>query len=104
METNKFIIDIFPEFILTDEYTNIFRYSNIQLANNQQIMINQLIVYIKSNVYFGEEYHEYLDKQKQANKWWISTFFTKDKPEFDKLVKSTIHYNESELNLFVKNL
>ena len=39
-------------------------------------MINNLVVYIKSNNYFGDMYHNYRDKQISANKWWISNFLT----------------------------
>ena len=62
-----------------------------------------LVQYIKSNNYFGNEYHSYHTKQIDANKWWISTYFNA-KPDFTKMVKDLVHYNESELNLFVKKL
>jgi len=70
-------------------------------------MINNLIVYIKSNNYFGDMYHSYRDLQIKANKWWINNFFTdKEKTVDEKLtiMKDIIRYNESEINLFVKKL
>ncbi len=67
-------------------------------------MINNLIVYIKSNNYFGDSYHNYRDLQIKANKWWISNFFTEKLNEKSTLVKDIIRYNESEINLFVKKL
>jgi 23S rRNA U2552 (ribose-2'-O)-methylase RlmE/FtsJ len=106
-ESKDFINDIFPEFILKDEDLNIFKYININIANTQQIMINNLIVYIKSNNYFGDMYHNYRDLQIKANKWWITNFFTdKEKTVDEKLtvIKDIIRYNESEINLFVKKL
>jgi 23S rRNA U2552 (ribose-2'-O)-methylase RlmE/FtsJ len=103
-QMNKdFIVDIFPKFILTPEHTNVFKYTNIIIINNLQISINMLVQYIKSNNYFGNEYHSYHTKQIDANKWWISTYFNA-KPDFTKMVKDLVHYNESELNLFVKKL
>ena len=106
-DTKDFINDIFPEFILKDDELNIFKYININIANTQQIMINNLIVYIKSNNYFGDMYHNYRDLQIKANKWWINNFFTdKEKTVDEKLtiIKDIIRYNESEINLFVKKL
>jgi 23S rRNA U2552 (ribose-2'-O)-methylase RlmE/FtsJ len=103
----NFINDIFPEFILKDEELNIFKYININIANTQQIMINNLIVYIKSNNYFGDMYHNYRDLQIKANKWWINNFFTEKEKTVDEkltIIKDIIRYNESEINLFVKKL
>jgi 23S rRNA U2552 (ribose-2'-O)-methylase RlmE/FtsJ len=103
-DTNKFINDIFPKFELSNEYINIFKYINIIIANIQQIMINKVVTYIKSNNYFGDEYHMYRDKQIEANKWWIDKFLTDELKDNISLVKETIKYNESELNLFIKKL
>jgi 23S rRNA U2552 (ribose-2'-O)-methylase RlmE/FtsJ len=103
-ETKEFINDIFPKFVLNNEDLNIFKYINISIANTQQIMINNLIVYIKSNNYFGDAYHNYRDLQIKANKWWIDNFFTDKLNEKTTMIKDIIRYNESEINLFVKKL
>jgi 23S rRNA U2552 (ribose-2'-O)-methylase RlmE/FtsJ len=104
MDENKFINDIFPSFVINDEHLNIFKYININIANTQQIMINNLVVYIKSNNYFGDSYHSYREEQIKANKWWIEQFFTDKLNDKSSLIKETYKYNESELNLFVKKL
>ena len=104
MDSKQFIVDIFPKFILTSEYTDAFKYINILVANTQQIMINKLVQYIKSNNYFGDEYHKYHENQILATKWWLSTYFVESKTDFTKLVKDTIHYNESELALFINRM
>lgn len=104
MKTTQFVIDIFPEYILNKDLINIFKYINITSINTQQIMINQLIVYIKSNNYFGDEYHSYRDTQIKATKWWISTYFTEKKPYFVDLIKDTAQYNLSEISLFINLL
>ena len=103
-ETKEFINDIFPSLVLKDEDLNVFKYININIANTQQIMINNLVVYIKSNNYFGDMYHDYRDQQIKANKWWIDNFFTEKLSEKTTMVKDIIRYNESEINLFVKKL
>ena len=103
-ETKEFINDIFPSLVLKDEDLNVFKYININIANTQQIMINNLVVYIKSNNYFGDMYHDYKDQQIKANKWWIDNFFTEKLSEKTTMIKDIIRYNESEINLFVKKL
>ena len=104
MDTKQFVVDIFPKFILTNNFLDIFKYINITIANTQQIMINMLVQYIKSNNYFGDEYHKYHENQILATKWWLSTYFVESKTDFTKLVKDTIHYNESELALFINRM
>ena len=106
METKKFIIDIFPKFILTSNHINVFKFTNTLLANRMQIIINKLVLYIKSNNYFGDEYHTYRTNQIEASKWWLATYLTDTKmvDKFSKIVKDTTNYNESELNLFINKL
>ena len=104
MDTKHFVIDIFPKFILKKEHINVFKYTNILIANTQQIIINILVQYIKSNNYFGDDYHTYRLKQIDANKWWLHTFFTENKATFTKIIKDIEHYNDSELNLFINKL
>jgi len=99
-----FIVDIFSKFNLSHEHLNIFKYININIANTQQIMINKLVIYIKSNNYFGDMYHNYRDKQIHANKWWIENFLTDTYNDRSTLVKDTVKYNDSELKLFEKNI
>jgi hypothetical protein len=99
-----FINDIFPDYNVIQEQLNIFKYININIANTQQIMINNLVVYIKSNNYFGDSYHSYREQQIKANKWWIDYFLTDKLNSQESLVKETIKYNDSEMNLFVKKL
>lgn len=103
-KTDKFINEMFSKYIISDENLNMFKYINIQIANTQQIMINNLVVYIKSNNYFGDAYHNYREQQIKANKWWINTFFTDKLNEKNTLVKETYKYNDSEINLFMKKL
>jgi 23S rRNA U2552 (ribose-2'-O)-methylase RlmE/FtsJ len=103
-KTDKFINEMFSKYTISDENLNMFKYINIQIANTQQIMINNLVVYIKSNNYFGDAYHHYREQQIKANKWWINTFFTDKLNEKNTLVKETSKYNDSEINLFTKKI
>ncbi len=92
-KTDKFINEMFPKYIISDENLNMFKYINIQIANTQQIMINNLVVYIKSNNYFGDAYHNYREQQIKANKWWIENFFTEKLNEKNAIIKDIVKYN-----------
>ena len=104
MTTNLFVSDILPTLEIPREFINKMTYINVTIANTQQIMINKIITYIKGNNYFGDLYHEYNQEQIKANKWWIDTFYTDKKPDMAKLLESNINYNNSEMNLFNKQL
>ena len=106
MDTKMFIIDIFPKFKLTTPQLNLFKFTNILFANRMQIIINKLVTYIKSNNYFGDEYHAYRIHQIEACKWWVNLYLTEAPiiDSFAEVLKTTISYNESELNLFVMKL
>lgn len=102
MDTNLFVIDIFPQFELPGEFLNQIKYININIMNQQQIMINKIITYIKGNNYFGEAYHEYKDNAIAAAKWWTSLFFTTKRD--NNMMQEKAEYNMKEYELFKKKL
>jgi 23S rRNA U2552 (ribose-2'-O)-methylase RlmE/FtsJ len=110
MNTDKYIIDIFPELQLPQSFINNFKYINIKIANNQQIMINKIVTFIKNKNYFGEEYHNYRSEQIEATKKWISNFFPdkkkikSSKNNLSNIIKNRILYNTKESELFNKEL
>ena len=111
LDKKKYLIDIFPELLLTKEYLNIYKFINIRLINIQQIMINEIIKYIKENNYFGDKYHIYRDKQIESSKWWISNFYPpsvnlyeKNKDELEKLFKGSQDKLKLEYQKFVELL
>ena len=106
MDSTLFINDIFPKFKLTTAHLNVFKFTNILFANKMQIIINKLIVYVKSNNYFGDEYHTYRTNQINASKWWTDLYLTVAPiaESFAQIVETTTNYNDSELNLFVSKL
>lgn len=75
MNTDKFVMDIFPKLNIPREYLDTFRYLNTKIANKQQTMINDIVTYIKENNYFGDRYHKYREEQINSTKWWVSNFY-----------------------------
>lgn len=104
MDTNVFVRDILPDLKIPKDFLNKIKYINIQIANSQQILINKIITYIKENNYFGEKYHSYKENQIKANEWWIDKFFINEIQDYTTFLEDRINYNESEINLFSKNL
>jgi hypothetical protein len=102
METKLFVNDILFDINVPEIFLNKMKYINTFLANQQQILINKIVLYIKGNNYFGEEYHNYRDVSIKAIKWWESLFFT-DKINNDKF-KEDINYNNKEMILFVNKI
>lgn len=102
---NNNIFDIFPKLILPENFINNFKFINIKLVNSQQIIMHEIIKYIKENNYFGEKYHMYREKQIEANKWWIYTFYPpsnnlviKNKEEILKSFNNNLEKNIIEIN------
>ena len=101
MDTDKFIGDIFSNMTIPDDYINIIKYININISNKQQITINKMVTFIKSNNYFGNEFHEYKNNQENAHKFWVKTFTGTELPN---LIDEQVKYNNSEIKLFSQKL
>jgi 23S rRNA U2552 (ribose-2'-O)-methylase RlmE/FtsJ len=110
-ENKKYLIEIFPELVLSKDYLNTFKYINIRLINNQQIMINEIVKYIKENNYFGDKYHMFRDKQIESTKWWINSFYPpsvnlyeKNKDDLGKLFKGSQEKLNLEYQKFIETI
>jgi 23S rRNA U2552 (ribose-2'-O)-methylase RlmE/FtsJ len=75
VNTNKYLVDIFPNYIIGSELDLIIKLSATQLSNAQHKQINEMISYINNGNYFGEDYRQYLLNRRNANDFWISIFF-----------------------------
>ena len=63
---------------------------------NQMKQINKIITYIKSENYFGDEYHQFKNEQIKATKYW-EEIFLKNKSISELIIKQ-IKKNKSEIN------
>lgn len=111
MDNNKFVHDIYPDIDFPSNYLNKFKFINIKICNPQQIIINKIVTFIKQNNYYGEDYHMYRDKQIEATKWWISSFYPpsnnlyqKNKDELQKILLNNKNNYESEFENFSNSL
>jgi len=84
-DTDKYIVDIFPDLEVNEIFLNKIRLINIEIANKQQVMINRIVSYIKENNYFGDKYHKYLETHNKSIEYWIERFLVnKEKLEENK--------------------
>ena len=74
LQENEYVFDIVSDYTIPEELKNTILNINTQLASKQFIEINKIITYINNKNYFGEEFHNYKNKQIKASKFWISTF------------------------------
>lgn len=105
MDSKQWVFDVFPSIELNHSYLNLWKYQNNKIVNQQQIIINKLVRYIKENVYFGDDYHQYREKQISNIQWWVETFFppsnnlvVKNKEEINKQNKLSIDRNKSDID------
>jgi hypothetical protein len=103
MGTNKFINDIYTDMDIPDSYLDMVKFMNINLVNKQQITINKIVTFIKSNNYFGDEYHQYKENQENCHKFWNKTF-NSDNLVNVSLLKDQLSYIDSEFKLFKSNI
>jgi 23S rRNA U2552 (ribose-2'-O)-methylase RlmE/FtsJ len=76
---NNYIVDIFTDYNLNEDFIKDIITYNLFLSNKQHIAINNIIEYKNSGNYFGDAYHKYRDMQILANNWWIETFYPENK-------------------------
>ena len=72
------ISNLLEQVTITPEYKNTINTSSIMLSNSQFVAINKMVKYVKSNNYFGDQYHQYLSQQQHANDYWVQTFYPVD--------------------------
>lgn len=100
MNTLRFVYDIYPDLEIPKLFLDKIKFINIKIANQQQIMINEIIKYIKENNYFGDKYHTSREKQIDATKWWVSSFYPPSKNLFDKNKEDLQKMVDSILNKY----
>ena len=88
------IVELFPEFNMSDQFKSTLIKLNTEIANKQFETINAMITFIEKQNYRGEEYTTRREKQIEASKYWVDKFFP-DQKEFknkrDAIMKLSTH-------------
>jgi 23S rRNA U2552 (ribose-2'-O)-methylase RlmE/FtsJ len=77
IEKKNYIHNIFSEYEVSEKLKEVIIYQNKILSNIQHKEINNIISYINGGNYFGDLYHEYREKQINANNFWIKNYYPK---------------------------
>ena len=104
---DKYLTDIFPEYQIDTSLDLIIKLFSTELSNEQHKQINEMITYYNNGNYYGDEYRKYLNNRREANDFWISTFYPKDIKDLNNvrqniniLIKNKINQNKKILEEF----
>lgn len=103
MNTNKNLVDIFPEFIISDELKAALIKINVEIENKQFKNINEMIVFIKNQNYRGDEYINRRKMQIDASKYWLDTHFP-NTTDFNKSKNNMMKLTEKIITENIKNV
>jgi 23S rRNA U2552 (ribose-2'-O)-methylase RlmE/FtsJ len=97
-KSNKFLVDIFPDYDTNEDLNLIIKLSSTQISNEQHKQINNMISYINDGNYFGDTYRKYLLDRRNANDFWISTFYPIASSDLKNVKKLINILNDKTLN------
>ena len=110
-QAGLYMSDFFENHTVNQDYINAQNMASITLSTHQFIAINKMLMFIRSNNFFGDEYHQYLRSQQDANDYWARTFYPVDESdltvvqkELNKLFNSSINNTNTTRDTFVQNL
>lgn len=111
IDDSKFVNDIFTDFKINEKLQNSFKYINIQIMNTQFEKINNMITYLNKNNYFGEDYHNYRDKQIEATNFWVKNFMPPSVSTYKSIrssltneMKEEIEHNRKKIEFLTNSL
>lgn len=101
---DKYLVDIFPNYQINQELDMVIKLSSTQLSNEQHKQINEMISYISEGNYFGDTYRKYLMLRRDANDFWISTFYPLSSKDLQNSKKGINTLVEQFINITNKNI
>ena len=99
LKKGKFLVDVFPNFELENEFKATMININKTVANEQLKSINQMISYIESTNYHGDMYIEHRDKQIKAAKFWCDLFLSPVKELENNITNAQDIINKDKMGL-----
>jgi len=108
---NKYLIDIFQEYEIPNNIQLINYQLSSKLGNIQFKQMNDMLTYYKIGNFYGDQYHKFLLNRKEANDFWISTFYPLIKNDeytikkiLKKIIDKTFEKNILEYNKLLEIL
>lgn len=106
-----YINNFLDNYNIPPEYAQAQNIASITLSTQQFISINKMLTFVRSNNFFGDEYHQYLKMQQDANDYWARTFYPVDESdlnvvqkELNKLFNSSLTSTNAIRDTFVQKL
>jgi len=102
----NYVNDIFLEYYIPLELEKYMIYMNVKLGNQQYLRISNIMSYINSGNYYGDQYHDYRNKQIEAHDKWLPLFFpltSKDLKMTEEIVKKEMKKILEEHNKNAEN-
>lgn len=100
------VVNIFPDFILPDDFHTVMMCLNTEIANKQIISINKIVSFIKSQNYFGDVYSDGRLEQINASIYWINLYYP-NKGDYGKMVsllEKVVKSILENVSLTIKNM
>lgn len=72
------ITNLLSDYQIPQDYHRTHNNISLRLSQTQFLAINRIVSFIKSNNYYGDQYHKYLTLQQNANDYWVHTFYPID--------------------------
>lgn len=101
--SDKHIVDFFPDYVISNECINMFIQENTNIANRQFQSINEIVDFVHKQNYRGDEYQNRRNMQIEATKFWAYYFyppisdFKKAKNEMEEYVKNILDMNKKNI-------
>ena len=103
-----FLVNIFPELTLSDDFIGAMRHANMDIANRQIIDSNKIIDFVDKNNYYGILYQNYRKTQIKASKYWVERFlpsdFTSNKKEINEDIEDIIELNQERVSKLTEKI
>lgn len=107
---NRFIVNIFPEFLLPVEYYVKIIKLNTTIGNKQFTNINDMVEFIQKQNYRGDVYENRRRMQIESSDYWTTNMFPSEKDfiarknQMEQLTKALVNFNDSQIERLGKKL
>lgn len=104
------LMNIFPEFIPSNNFMTCLTNFNTEISNQQFISINAIVKFIEGQNYYGDAYQLFREMQINASKYWISTYLPSKnnlnqiKTTLFDVINNNVKKNDYQTETLMKNL
>jgi 23S rRNA U2552 (ribose-2'-O)-methylase RlmE/FtsJ len=97
MSSDLNVVDIFDNYEINDSIKMLTKTMCTEYGNEQFKNINIMMSYLNNGIFFGDEYHKFWENQKNANDFWISTFYPINAADYKQAKKKLASMMETSI-------